>query len=398
MNYWKRLLVILLALVAGMLIVAASCEGDDDDDDDNDDDDSAPQTHSFTTYNTGLAHGYVDLADERLPVLLETLPQADFDVLCLQEVWSDEDINAVLNAASTAFSGSLRYDTTGDFEGDDDDDDEPPCDDLSELQTCAENNECVDDDGYVDIECAFAFCLDEINALAPDCFNCLASNIDKPLTEIIETCTTTGGNNLAYGASNGLILLSNLELSGTDHLQLDFFFTVRIVLYAKALTDAGPVHLFCTHLTADISATVEYTGDYGSYEEEQALQIDALLAYIEQKAGDEPAVLLGDLNTGPATETLDGEFPDNYDLLVDGGLVDPYLEKLPDTCTWCASNDLTGGDKSSIIDHVLFWNFPADAAYAPARIYDDPITVTVDEQEQETYLSDHFGATVEATW
>ncbi len=398
----------LICAVLGLALVL-SCNNDGDDDaadddaadddtadDDTGDDDTTPTEEQlrFTTYNMGLAHGYVPYATERLPELEEALQGLDADVLCLQEVWADEDIESVTQSAAAVYPESYLYDSTVEFE--DIEDLPPACDDLTDLATCAMTH-CSEVPSDEMMTCVVMNCGDELMALEPDCMTCLGANIDLSFEDIIATCTSPGGPAVQYEGANGLMLLSRTELSNTEYTELDYFLIVRRVLYASTETALGPVHVFCTHLTAGL-AELPYNGEHESYEAEQMAQIQTLLAYVEEKAGGEPAVILGDFNTGPETDGVTAEFPDNYAALVAGGLLDPYLEQNPDQCTWCAGNPLTGADTvDNIIDHTFFKDFGEDTTFEASRILDQNIEIEVEGEPLETYLSDHYGVEVAAT-
>src|SRR6185503_15602748 len=45
----------------------------------------------FASYNAGLAHGAVPFADERVQPIIDELVDSPADVLCMQEVWTDDD-------------------------------------------------------------------------------------------------------------------------------------------------------------------------------------------------------------------------------------------------------------------------------------------------------------------
>ena len=52
---------------------------------------------TITTWNLGLAHSYVRYATQRIPHIIEALKNHDTDVLCVQELWNQEDIDTIKN-------------------------------------------------------------------------------------------------------------------------------------------------------------------------------------------------------------------------------------------------------------------------------------------------------------
>jgi len=60
---------------------------------------------SFLTFNAGLARGAVALAEQRRAHIIEALGKQSADVVCLQEVWTDDDAGAIQDA----LRGSYPY-------------------------------------------------------------------------------------------------------------------------------------------------------------------------------------------------------------------------------------------------------------------------------------------------
>ena len=64
---------------------------------------SAKDSLKVVTYNLGLAHTFVPLAEERLPELGKALANSDADILCLQEVWEKKDRKKIAKAVKKTF-------------------------------------------------------------------------------------------------------------------------------------------------------------------------------------------------------------------------------------------------------------------------------------------------------
>ncbi len=64
---------------------------------------SAKDSLKVVTYNLGLAHTFVPLAEERLPELGKALANSDADILCLQEVWEKKDRKKIAKAVEKTF-------------------------------------------------------------------------------------------------------------------------------------------------------------------------------------------------------------------------------------------------------------------------------------------------------
>lgn len=347
---------------------------------------------SFVTYNAGLATGYVDYAPERLPLIASALAGLNADVLCLEEVWSPEQIQAIVNSTENSFPHNFYEMTTGKRkEG------ESSCteEEVQPLQVCI-GEYCAEEDPANIANCALEFCSDEFNSLSADCTSCIVANLGKEIDEIFSICVEGIGSIYTYDGHNGLLLLSKFPLSNKEHSILDSYLTRRVVLHAAIQTEAvGTVDLFCTHLTADLSEEVSYGGTYESWATEQSAQIDTLLNYIDQKSGvDSPVVLMGDMNCGLESANVSAKHPTNFQKFIDADMTAPYVEESGSPCTWCMENPMTGSVNDNIIDHILTGNIPTDMGYESSRILDHEVTFTSGEEEVTARLSDHYGVKV----
>ncbi|MCZ7687040.1 MAG: hypothetical protein M5U28_53170 [Sandaracinaceae bacterium] len=220
----------------------------------------------------------------------------------------------------------------------------------------------------------------------------MAASVGATFEEIQLACTTTPGPQFAFEGSFGLALLSRFPLLDSDILVLDSTLNRRAVIYARVQAEQVEAHVFCTHLTA-ILDDIPYPGT-GSWEAEQRAQIEALLAFIDDKTTDEDrVVLLGDLNTGPGFGDIAPAEEANYNLLLTR-FRNPYIEELESPlCTFCAANPLVPDDADSvIIDHVLVRNLDSDET--AARILTQEVQVDVDGTPTTVALSDHYGVRV----
>ena len=371
------------------LVVAAACGGGDDDAGEGGSTSTSETSASLelVTFNAGLARGFVDLAEVRVDPVAEAIAGLEADVVALQEVWEPEDVDRIRSAAEAAgFTEALFLDPAPETSG------EPAChdDELAGTEACVRAS-CagVPDDQLAD--CVLSSCGAEFGGLCETCQTCLGANVGQPLDTVLQTCQS-GAATYAYEGSFGIGLLSRLPVLESDHLVLDSSLNRRAVLHAVVdAGDLGEVHVFATHLSA-VFADIPYPGE-GTWADEQATQIRRLLELVDERVGEgEPVVILGDLNTGPATTTLAGEVPENFQLLLDAGFEAPYLDGDEPPCTFCADNPLVGGaddDASVAIDHILVRDLPGDAQ--AERILDAEVTVEGAEGPTATRLSDHYG-------
>lgn len=356
----------------------------------------------FATYNAGLAIGFVDYASQRQPEIVSALALEKADVICMQEVWNQEQIDAIINGTKEVYPYSYYEITDGSNGEEEEESTEASCtkEETDPLAACVDTN-CDGVEPENIGSCVMTYCTEEFLGLSQSCSDCAVSELGKPVEEIIGNCTTSAGGSWAYDGHNGLLMLSKIPFAKKEFMTFDSYLNVRSVLHTTLETDQfGSMELFCTHLTANLSK-VNYAGDYESWEGERAVQIDELLKYVEDKSGKtRPSVVMGDMNCGPETDNVNAEYADNYTKFVDGGLRAPYVEYELSPCTWCGSNPLIdggadAGGEDSIIDHVMFKYMPETASYATDRIMDQAITITDDEDaEIETRLSDHYGVEV----
>lgn len=370
-----------LALLATSISLGATACGDDE---------TTPVENPelrFATYNAGLAYGFVEYAEERSPLIPPAVAELPVDVLCLQEVWNASDVAAMKSATSAKLSTAFFFENQQAFS------ESAACTsaEVDPLLACVEPA-CGNSP---EATCVLTNCGTEFAATSDACQTCLAANVGGTL-DAIEAACGEGGALYAYEGAFGVGLLTNQEVTASDQLVFPSTLNRRGVLYAELATAAGPMHVFCTHLTADLS--FNYPGAADSWGDEQRDQIEALLVYVAEKAGTEPAVILGDLNTGPALEGIAGELPENYALFSDAGWEAPFVSANP-ACTFCGENPLVGnpGDpkRTVLIDHVLFKNRKG-GELSSSRVLDQDITINVEGSDQTSKLSDHYGVSV--TW
>lgn len=329
----------------------------------------------FTTYNAGLAHGAVPFAAERVQPIGEALAESPADVMCLQEVWTDADAEAITEAVSGTFPHSFRHKTETTDHG------WFAC--GTQLPSLLSMNSCVKEkctpSGISAFECAADQCKPEWDALGDRCKLCLAANPLSPTT-----CAVGRASMFGQGGRNGLLLLSRTPIEKPSYMAFETFLIKRGVLRG----DIQGLQVQCTHMTAQLDV-VPYPsgGTFGSWREEHVAQIQQMA----QQAGDRRTVMLGDLNAGPASPGVDAELPENYTKLLDADYRDTWTRDR--VCTYCQDNPLVCskpegcGGLSSRLDHVLLRSFANDIALEFERFGDDPISVGGGR------LSDHYGVT-----
>lgn len=374
----------LIPIVAACPLALGACDSDP----------AAPEDRVavIATYNVGLAAGFVDYAEQRRPLLVELVKGLDVDVLCMQEVWTQEDVDAFVVGAAEEFPHShyeLLSDTTLG----------PPACEVGAATTL---RACVDDkcDGVPSGElgtCVLAECQPEFFATGAGCQGCLAANIGQEVDAIFDACTTAS-TRYSYEGANGLLLLSRVPLSNPTHTKLDSSLVQRSVLGAQVeLPRLGAVDVFCTHLAADLSSSITYNGDHGSFAGEQTHQTQGALAFIaaNRRAG-AVGVLAGDFNSGPALSAeVEAEIPEAaYDTLVAAGWTSLNVAAPAPACTYCRENALNGGGDpgGKLIDHVFVDGLPSAFTAAVTIFGTEQVTIASGGSDVATHPSDHYGA------
>lgn len=335
---------------------------------------AAPTSLTVVTYNTGLAHGAVAAAPARQPQIVAALKEVKADLICLQEVWKDDDAQALTDGLKTQYPFSFREKTEDTSTA------QVRCGDLGAvlaLKTCVDTD-CTPK-GISASQCVESTCKTPYDKLDDGCKRCLAANTDNPTS-----CAIGGAKEFTYGGRNGLLLLSRTALKDAKYTPLDAILIKRGVITATVAERT----IQCTHLSADLGV-VPYPKDrpYKTWLEELAGEIQTL----SKTAGMGCTILLGDLNCGPAKNGLTGEGEDTFNALDTAGYHN--LWRTP-VCTWCKDNPL-GGGADKLIDHVLFKTCPAGDAVTYTRILDQEITVQESGQPLKTRLSDHYGVKAE---
>ena len=198
------------------------------------------------------------------------------------------------------------------------------------------------------------------------------------------------------------MLFSKYELKETHFLDFTDTSTsaARGVLYAKTEIHAQDYHLFCTHLTPDISHTLPYTGiHHSNWAEENLAQTQDLIDFTEDSAKDEPQLVAGDFNHGPGHSDASyrtSELEKHYNLWLTNDYLDPIDNN---QCSWCKKNRLIEKEKDKVnklIDHVFVKNVGNIIALESSIIFDELFQITDEDGNIISLnLSDHFGVNVE---
>jgi endonuclease/exonuclease/phosphatase family metal-dependent hydrolase len=379
-----------LTLLLGLL----ACSGDDGDAKDSGPTGTATNL-TFVTFNAGLARGFVPGSDSRQPDIATALGTVEADVVCLQEVWAADQV-ADVEATTLA-------DYPHQFWPEPQQSSDAQCDDgtLDSMLSCFEDScsdVCTDqvDDCLLD-NCPIPFAL-----LPRDCMRCAMANVGQDPDGLSSICEDAPVE-FAYDGSFGTGILSKHPILSVQETVFASTSNRRSVLHAVIDAPDGELDVYCTHLTAAFDS-IPYPRTEGNWVEEQRVQIEEMLALADSTAG-EHAVLLGDMNTGPAINGMGAEEADNWELFADAeDWSIPYLEQSESDvqCTYCGDNVLVGAspddDVSRVIDHILLRGF--SEVVSTRRMLDglDTTAESCGDVYDPSPLSDHYGVEVTATW
>lgn len=339
------------------------------------------------TYNTALAPGFEAFVAERKPEVEKALATAaqDLDLLCVQEYWDGSQFDDLVDSTSAELPHALRQAPKPGSGA---------CteQDLGGLLECLDQN-CADADGPFLVQCAQEKCPQQIIDTDGGCLGCVLGHLEE---KDFAACIGEAPSDPAlFEGAFDVGLLSRYPILDHDALVYDAYFVRASALYAQVdVPGLGPVDAVCTHLGSSLGV-IPYHGPHGSWEGEHSYQVAQLGAFIARKnAGQRPLLLLGDLNTGPASDgppPLSAELPLDYQLLLDAGLQSAVTKP---KCTLCSDNVLRGpGSRELWLDHALLRGF--DAKISTEVVLTSTFLLGEAPEQMPLSLSDHYGLRVE---
>ncbi len=352
------------------------------------------------TFNAGLAHHFVPLATERLEPVTQAIVESEFDVLCLQEVWRDEDREHLQAAVQDVYPHMLWARTENEKTPR-----WPACTPLDlfgkgSVVSCMQKA-CADaPDAEAKSQCIKERCRPQFDALAqkkPQCAAAFFAQVGKSSIRALVTLLLTKAGVYAYKGRNGLLLLSKKPFVRNGRFTSMVSTTNRRAALGVQFEHAGQLHTaLCTHLTANLEAHIPYTGPWaGEWEEENYKQSRKVWGWAEQMGAEPgandkgPIYIMGDFNFSPSLPSagIAGDFEMALEFFLSKGYVSPIIDTAQ--CTSCASNPLKAkGEKNTLLDHV----FVKRAKVREAEIVLDQEILVGDGIK--TRLSDHYGVRV----
>jgi endonuclease/exonuclease/phosphatase family metal-dependent hydrolase len=352
------------------------------------------------TYNVGLAPGIVRLAKQRTAAVAEELGRLDYDVLCLQEVWTEDDQDAILMSLNLPSENVYRVDTRG--EGETGKDVCKPGQ-IQDIMACTQKK-CSHEPPEELATCAASECVEEgimLYLRGRECLNCLTATAGKNVDDVVKICTGQIGASRIYDGGNGVVLASRWPLLEKGVVHLPSSGANRVALMATVdVPGKGKVEVACTHLSAknDVSPT---NPAFSDWTEEQQTQLRLIAEKLAFRATGRPQLLIGDLNFGQRNDkaAIVALMWSTWRLAADLGFVSPAEYAEPGFCSWCHENWMTHSSDDHLIDHILVRNPVSGQMTVPVcayRMFDRPISVTDWKgRPSSAHFSDHFGVTVE---
>lgn len=352
----------------------------------------------MATFNAGLAVGAVPHAEQRSAPVVAALAAEPLDLLCVQEMWLDDDWDALTRATATGLPNTFRMAA------------EPApgavctAGEVAPVAACA-RDQCRQAAPAEIPRCLLSSCPTTLAALSGECMSCLARDPRRTVQQAVAECVggaapgakpgaTDASSFFAYGGSYGTGLLTNAVVKERDSVRFPSVLGRRGALYARLDTRIGEVHAFCTHLTATVG---EVPRTSGSWRADHRAEVDALLAFIDRKAPGGTTVVLGDLNTGPAVgANVSARWPEHYARFTSSGFDNPYTSAAKPRCTYCVDGPIfggaAGGTRGSIIDHVLLRGFQGEVT--ATDFLRQAVTLSTTGGAVRSGLSDHVGVKV----
>jgi endonuclease/exonuclease/phosphatase family metal-dependent hydrolase len=375
--------------------------------------------------NVGLAGAFIPFESERRVAVSQAIAQMPSDIVCLQEVWREEDKDLIVNAARSRFPYVARslHDLASPVTSEID----PMCPvaPLATTAPCSETSLAAAlNDGLrcltqncstmpgsemgqtTSTMCATSQCIGQVGALItspqPDalrCYGCLASALPtENFAAIRTTCTTNPNAGLAFNGRNGVMILSKHPLTDIETIVVPGTWNRRVITRATAtLPGNRRLAVYCNHLTPQFSSVAfPYTGRYGcgradkqGWSSEQIAQARRLVSWVTTTAGTTPAVIAGDFNSSPPSGAVAAEAEETYEYLR-MQLTPAVPPNYQPVCTFCGANFLSNNSPNVWIDHIFLRNIPATSVRSFERTFVEP-TVMVSAPPGRVNISDHYG-------
>jgi hypothetical protein len=379
-------------------------------------------------WNVGLYGAFAPEESARRPLIYQQIPSRPSDVMCLTSVSRKSDRDAIAKAAKAGgFLYSYAIDTNLDTPADDPADASgalpakptaPPCGGTVDPKLVDAAYRCMIDScnelpgnpaGAIGggTDCIATKCAAQLIPLLGGspaemgCFDCLIGYVVSytPYGENQTSCTTDLRVPYAFHGEAPSLILSKHPLKLTESFVLPSWSWRRVALHAQLELEPGkaPIDYYCAQLTPILSQE-PYVGPYSPYhdtrgwEDEQALEVSKLIAWIKRTSAGRPAVVSGDWESSIAFDGTDlvAQNPRVGDALAAAfALALPARQK--PQCNYCSSA-FNGDVSPQWLVRTYLLGFPDGATQSASRFFTDtPVPLSTGALGP---LSDSFGFSV----
>lgn len=374
---------------------------------------------NLLSYNVGLAYGFVPYAKQRKPLIYKALSKTDADIVCLQELWEEQDnkdyiwrlrkaypysnYKKLKNIRERGFGASCkRSDLFGKNKF------------VSCIMTTCKGKTGEEGDRCVREDCRSS--LDNLAIQNPSCAQALMASVGK--NKILAILSLINPMWKASKFSNkgkvGTLILSKYPIVESGFLDMHEYSTTvrRGILFSKIRVGQKDILVTCNHLTANLTASAPYIGSppykgplkfKNKWANENYFQIQKLLElsndistlyHSKYSQNILPLFHMGDFNCSLKNEKrkIFEDFPQSCQLMLKNGYTD-YTSLGLNECTYCSNNKLTKEKKSYILDHIYSKNISPIGSKVEIK-FKELIKVREKRTKIQSNLSDHFGVMV----
>jgi hypothetical protein len=377
------------------------------------------------------------------PVIQNAISTSGADIMCVVEVDRLEDRQAIVSATQSAYPNTfmITTDLTTPPTNPADQNGQvppppatPPCGgtvpmpDIDAVFSCVEaycSTKPNDPTGVLQssTDCLSENCAGPILALKADsvaCYDCVvdafASQEQWGASE--SACETNPTASTGFDGQNSSMILSRYALTNTDSFILPSTNYRRAVLYAQVQLQDQSVDFYCGFfITTLIASDLPFLGPYGGpddaglsseqqYDNEQDLEAQQLIAWVQMKSAGRHAILMGDWRSSVAgTNDGGGATPAPEDLnpmamtMLGGAPLFTAVSaaNFPPQCNYCSAalNPYNGQDSYFVEQPFLYnWPSPNGAVTSESLLFTDNTVVTLPGDAGTGPLSPYYGLNI----